>query len=584
MLFKHVTYNDSFPSTIKQWAADILNRDTAAIFHIFVPYQNDDKKKELEEVRSIIKKELPKVPIVGCSATGEILDGTMSDDELIVSVIIFEEPSSQVNVITSYNNTERIDSNSVFAYAQNIPNLQGIELLTASNYQRLEAAGEAIDALPEDVKIFGAVAVGDEDHKAYVFANDYECSTTGSVIVFYSGPELHILTSRMFGWKPIGYPLKVTRSEGDIVYEIDGKPAYEMYEHYLRIEKGHNFFYDALEFPLQVQGDGDTKFLRHAKSVNSDGSIVMSTNITQGSYVHLTYGDPRRIISHTSQTGLTIREFSPQMVYIINCMGRKLFWGEKENIEIAEISKHLKTMGFSALGEIMRDNKFTLLNNLSIVTVAMREGEAKNTPVIEDEAPIQESSIPITARLAIFINTITEELMEKNAQLNEMLYKASHDTLTNLLNRGTIERHIYEINESTEEIKNWYLLMFDIDDFKQVNDTYGHKEGDLILKAVSNYIINNVATLPNVKAGRWGGEEFMILLYNSSDADAYKLAENLRTNIKTASSSQTDITISVGVTKYRENENITDVINRADKLMYKAKELGKDQVNSDFME
>ena len=123
-----------------------------------------------------------------------------------------------------------------------------------------------------------------------------------------------------------------------------------------------------------------------------------------------------------------------------------------------------------------------------------------------------------------------------------------------------------------------------LDYFKQVNDTYGHKEGDLSLKAVSNYIIYNVATLPNVKAGRWGGEEFMILLYNSSDADAYKLAENLRTNIKTASSSQTDITISVGVTKYRENENITNVINRVDELMYKAKELGKDQVNCDFME
>ncbi|SHI29987.1 sensor domain-containing diguanylate cyclase [Pseudobutyrivibrio xylanivorans] len=393
---------------------------------------------------------------------------------------------------------------------------------------------------------------------------------------------MHILTNRMFGWKPIGYPLQVTHSEGDVVYEIDGKPAYDVYEHYLHIEKGHSFFYDALEFPMQVQVDNETKYIRHAKSVNPDGSVVMSSNVPQGSYIHLTYGDPRRIIRHTKQTGLTIREFSPQMIYIINCMGRKLFWGDKADIEIGEISKNLKSMGFSALGEIMRSNKLTLLNNLSVVTVAMREGDARNDAVIAEEHTEQDSNMPITARLAIFINTITEELMDKNAQLSEMLYKASHDALTNLLNRGTIERNIYEIND-TCDTKNWYLLMFDIDDFKQVNDTYGHGEGDMILKAVSNYLLENVCTIPNVQAGRWGGEEFMILLSNSSDDDAYKLAECICSQIKKQSASHAQITISIGVTKHHESEKVADTIKRVDELLYKAKELGKNQVSCEFI-
>ncbi|SFN60452.1 diguanylate cyclase (GGDEF) domain-containing protein [Pseudobutyrivibrio sp. UC1225] len=582
MLFRQTSFNDTFHNTMKQWATDILYGDNVAFFHIFVPYNLDDKKKDLDEVRQIIRKEFPKATIVGCSATGDILGGKLNDDELVITAMIFEEASSYVNIITTYDTANTYNADTVLAYAKSLPNLKGIELLTASTYQPLEEAGAIVDALPEDVNIFGGVAVGDEDHQAYVFANDYDCSTTGSVIVFYGGPDLHILTNRMFGWKPIGYPLQVTHSEGDVVYEIDGKPAYDVYEHYLHIEKGRNFFYDALEFPMQVQVDKETKYIRHAKSVNPDGSIVMSSNVPEGSYIHLTYGDPRRIIRHTKQTGLTIREFSPQMIYIINCMGRKLFWGDKAGIEIGEISKNLKSMGFSALGEIMRSNKLTLLNNLSVVTVAMREGDARNDAVIAEEHTEQDSNMPITARLAIFINTITEELMDKNAQLSEMLYKASHDALTNLLNRGAIERNIYEIND-TCDTKNWYLLMFDIDDFKQVNDTYGHAEGDMILKAVSSYLLENVCTIPNVQAGRWGGEEFMILLSNSSDDDAYKLAECICSQIKKKSASHAQITISIGVTKHHESEKVADTINRVDELLYKAKELGKNQVSCEFI-
>ena len=584
MIFKQTSYNDEFENTIKQWAADILNRGTAALFHIFVPYNLDDKRQELNDVRKIIAKTLPDIPVVGCSATGEILNGQMSDDELVITVTIFEDSNTNVSVLSSCATSEGFNARDVLDYARNIPNLKGIEILTAACYQRLEEAGEIIDALPNEVEIFGGVAVGDDEHKAFVFSNSFDYCFNGSSVVFYSGPELHILTNRMFGWNPIGYPLKVTRSDGDVVYEIDDKPAYDVYDHYLHIKKGHNFFYDALEFPMEVQVDENTKYIRHAKSVNPDGSIVMSTNVPQGSFLRLTYGDPRRIIEHTKQTSLTIRDFSPQVVFIINCMGRKLFWGGKENVEVAEISKYMRTMGFSALGEIMRYKKSTLLNNLSIVTVAMREGDAQTVPEIDVDKIEQESSLPITARLAIFINTITDELMEKNAQLNEMLYKASHDALTDLLNRGTIERLIYEINDGGEDVGNCYLLMFDIDDFKQVNDTYGHSEGDNILKAVSNYLIKNVSTLPNTKVGRWGGEEFMILLSNSSDADAYNLAEQIRSEIKAASSSRSGITISIGVTKYLAPENVADTITRVDELLYKAKEQGKDQVSCDYIE
>lgn len=583
MKFKQTAFTDTFTITIKQWATEIPDRDNAAIFHVYVPYQLDNKCKKIDEIRNILLCEAAGIPIIGCSATGEILDGQMRDDDIVVTLMIFEDPETQVEVFSTYSNSEEFDAEEVLEYAMGIPHLKGIEILTACNYQRLEAAGMVFDRLPKDVDIFGGVAVGDTTNAQIVFVNDHECSSNGSVFVFYVGPELHIQTNRMFGWKAIGYPMKVTKSEGALVYEIDGKPAYDVYNHYLQIKKNENFFYDALEFPFEVQVDENTKYIRHAKSVNPDGSIVMSTNVPQGSYVRLTYGDPRRIIEHTKQSGLLVMDFSPEVVLIINCMGRKLFWGGKENIEIAEVSKYMKTTGFSALGEIMRYRSTTVLNNLSIVAVAMREGAAKKVIDLDLENMNHDTSMPITARLAIFINTITDELMDKNSQLGEMLYKASHDALTGLLNRGAIERLIYESYENSKNTPDWHLIMFDIDNFKQINDQYGHIEGDKALKLVSDYLLHNVCSLSNVEAGRWGGEEFMILLTGYTDLQVYDLAEAIRKQIKQTSEAQIAFTISVGITKHLPEESVPSTLDRVDALLYDAKNNGKNMVCSNLV-
>ena len=582
MKFMQTSFGTTFEETLNKWGTEIPDRENAAIFHVYAPYQKDNIRVKVDDLCRTLLQKVPGIPVIGCSATGEILEGQMSDDEIVVTLMVFEEQGSSVEVFSSYADSEELDYHAILKYAQSIKNLKGIEILTVASYQRLETAGEIIDRLPEEISIFGGVAVGDSLHEHFVFTNDYGISSKGSVFVFYSGPELYIQTHRIFGWKAIGYPMQVTKSDGDIIYEIEEKPAYDVYSHYLHIKNDSNFFYEALEFPFEVQMDEDTKYIRHAKSVNPDGSIVMSTNVPQGSYLRLTYGDPRRIIDHTKQAGLLIRDFAPQVVLIINCMGRKLFWGGRENIEIAEVSKYMRTTGFSALGEFMRYKGTTVLNNLSIVAVAMREGIAGGSFDMDFGKIEKGVSMPLTARLAVFINTITEELMEKNDQLSDMLYKASHDTLTGLLNRGAIDNLIDEVCKD-ENIPDWHLIMFDIDDFKLINDQYGHSEGDNALKRVAINLIQHVCNRSGVDAGRWGGEEFMILLSGYTDREAIELAEYIRKQISTRSASAVPFTVSVGVTKHLKSESIAKTINRVDSLLYQAKNQGKNQVRSDLI-
>ncbi len=585
MKILQTSVSDTFRETITNWADEIHSKSHSALFHIYVPYNMEGSAKHLEDVRSLLRELFPNCPVLGCSATGEILNGQMNNSEIVVTLTLFESPDTKVEVMSFYELRETMDADKLLHYIIDMSDLQGIEVLTSADFERLESTGGVLDRLPKNIEIFGGVAVGDDTHDAYVFSENNPISKNGTVFVFYQGKDLHLTTKRLFGWKPIGYPLEVTHSEGNIVYELNHLPAYDVYNHYLHIEKGKNFFYDALEFPWEVEVDEETGgYIRHAKSVNPDGSIVMSSNIPQGSRIHIAYGDPRRMVEHTLRAGAEVQEFGPQVLFLVNCMGRMLFWGDRFNEEISALSNYVPVTGFSALGEIMRTNSTTLLNNLSIVAVAMREGPIQEIPSVYLEQLTTNKSLPITARLAIFINTITDELMEKNQQLNEMLFQANHDSLTSLLNRGAIERLIYDAKNNADILpeQQWFLIMFDLDDFKIINDTYGHSEGDKVLYDLANYLIPLKKENPSLDVGRWGGEEFMIFGYGYTNDEILQIAEDIRSSVKKPDVMRRPITISIGITKHLpgEKENLT--IRRVDKFLYQAKNQGKDCICSDL--
>ncbi len=576
-------YNENFNQTIHDWASEFGSSSHSVLFHVYVPFNKPQELENLKFVRKVLKEEFPDAQVVGCSATGMILNGKVQNDAITVSAMIFEDDTTTVIVRTSYGKNESLDPQKLLEFVISFPDLKGIEVLTAAPYQPLLDTSSVIDTIPENIEIFGAVAVGDDTNPSFVFADNQELGYGRTALVFYAGKNLHLLTNRMFGWSPIGYPLEVTKSEGTVVHELDNKPAYDVYHHYLHIKKDNNFFYDALDFPWEVKADENTYYIRHAKSVNSDGSIVMSSNIPQGSKIRLTYGDPRRIMKHTKQTISEIFDFEPEVVNIFNCFGRMLFWSGRENIEIQEISDYQQTTGFSALGEIMRHKGNSVLNNLSIVTIAMREGEHGHHVSVSPTDIEDKITIPVTARLAIFINTITEELMQKNDQLNEMLYKASHDALTGILNRGAIERAIYEKCDQCEEFKlSRHLIMFDVDDFKQINDTYGHAVGDKILISIATIVDDYISTIPGAVFGRWGGEEFMIFIYGQSDDLAKDIADNILNKVKNEVLHEREVTISIGVTKHYPLESVMQALTRADELLYSSKTSGKARVTCDF--
>lgn len=172
--------------------------------------------------------------------------------------------------------------------------------------------------------------------------------------------------------------------------------------------------------------------------------------------------------------------------------------------------------------------------------------------------------------------TIEHELRRKNCELQE---KTIRDGLTKLYNHQyAFDKIEEEIEEAVKEgnKKKISLIMTDIDYFKKVNDTYGHLFGDYVLKTISDILVKIVDNSGYV--GRFGGEEFIIVLPEISLKEALEIGEKIRSAIESYEFDENlRVTVSVGI-KERENESAIELIKKADNLLYKAKQSGRNRV------
>jgi diguanylate cyclase (GGDEF)-like protein len=159
------------------------------------------------------------------------------------------------------------------------------------------------------------------------------------------------------------------------------------------------------------------------------------------------------------------------------------------------------------------------------------------------------------------------------------------DTLTNIANRRSFNSRVHwEWRRSIREKLNISVLILDLDKFKSYNDTYGHLEGDSLLKAVAKIFADTIKRSDDFIA-RWGGEEFIALLSHTDKEGAFTVAENLRENVEEAVFHINDgrtakVTVSIGTntTIPEAEECVENFISKADKALYAAKETGRNKV------
>ena len=182
-------------------------------------------------------------------------------------------------------------------------------------------------------------------------------------------------------------------------------------------------------------------------------------------------------------------------------------------------------------------------------------------------------------RFVFMVQDINDNSMELMSTLQKYEEKAIKDPLTNVYNHGEMETQLNSALAYRQKSDNAVsFMMIDLDHFKSVNDNYGHSVGDTTLKHFAN-LMREFAAEKKIMAGRWGGEEFVIVCRDVNGEAALALAEEFRKKVEEYQFPEIyHITCSIGVTEISKEDDFTEAFNRLDKAMYASKHNGRNMV------
>lgn len=540
----------------------------------------EEDRFTLEDMTQKLHEFLPDAHVVGSLVALGVADDHIVENGSSVTFTVFSEARVEVISLPSHSLTCQEMGQSLRDRLREMKDAKAVELLLVDSSLDTAAAFACLTDLPEELQFFGGII--DEDYlgqRGCIFTAK-DIMTSGMVAIIFRGETLHVDSMESFGWEALGRDMVITKMDGPcVVKEIDHAPAIDSYEKYLGIKNNEEFSWEALTFPVYFER-GDSLLARHPRSCRSDGAVVFNADFQIGDHLHFAYGDPEGILEKARELRKKMRKFQPDGIFVTSCVARWFLLGEDIGMELDSCREIAPFSGFYTFGEFRRQGKEIMVFNMTLRLVGMREGE-----------PAKELANPLPPRLrrfswqthimrhmVHFIKATSQELETVNKGLAQL---AQIDRLTALLNRGELETVLARSLEFTKASHQpLSIIMMDIDDFKGINDNYGHDTGDQALKLVADVLRQNTRRVD--APGRWGGDEFLVILVGIDVDAAAKIAERVRKNVASASflPDGRHITTSIGVTEAKSEDDAGSLFRRADKALYRAKkENGKDNVS-----
>lgn len=574
---KHIPYLcedvQSFFDKVDEFSGQLAGMEEFSCVLVTI-YASIHLKDKVPDLILKVREVLPEAKIAGGTASAMITAGVINYYGISLTFSVFSEGQAEVFPVFWDDDKSKEIGEETLKRLVKVENLAAVEMLTSGYAINAMPFFEELSKLSPEVVFFGGV-VDDGTTPAgqgFVFTGD-DVIYRGHVMVAFSGSTLNVHVGYSSGWKPLGKTMTVTRlSNYHTICEIDDVPVRTIYDKYLGISSwNEEFLSESLAFPFSIIRNG--AFLsRLPRRLDSDGSASYGADFYVGDKVRLCYGDPAVIIQEARNIQLEVIKFNPEGLFAVSCWARKIHLHKDVNQELETCRKGVPSTGLYAFGEYMRTQMGDIyLNNMCLSIIGFREG-AHEVVSSGDESlqPIRlEHQNSVLSHMMHFVQAVSNELEESNRRLYDI---AKIDFLTNLLNRGELESEmansLYRCQLSGNSLS---IMMLDIDNFKSINDTLGHDTGDEVLKGVADLIKQNIRSTD--KAGRWGGDEFIIVFNNCDVAVATSVAERIRNKIMglAALFKVENVTVSIGITAAKKDDTILSLFQRVDAAMYKSK-------------
>lgn len=333
-----------------------------------------------------IKENYPTAQLIGCTTSGQVCGTTVADD--CVSVTVLELESSHVQVAATALDSSDFETQ-IRNLAKQLPQEELRYVLVLSDGNQVNGT-ELIRSLkaeiPEGVTISGGLAGDDDRFEETLVWHNEDMGTNRVLLCGFYGDKLGVSCGTNGGWSPFGPKRTVTKSDANVLYELDGKPALDLYKRYLG-DHAQNLPASALLFPLQLDDPNNSHELtRTILSIDEDNSsMTFAGNIPEGSQVTLMQSNINRLIegaelaAENAYSNLTWEKGGDGLVMMISCVGRRLVMdantpGEVEAVQFT-FGDSWQYCGFYSYGEIAStgDDQDCVLHNQTMTVTAIYE-------------------------------------------------------------------------------------------------------------------------------------------------------------------------------------------------------------------
>jgi hypothetical protein len=310
-----------------------------------------------------LRDRYPDAHIIGCTSAGEIIDEDVYDGSVVVSAIEFKNTPISVVSISISTMADSFSAGAQLGKELSRPGLRGILVISEGiQVNGSELVRGIVSVVGDNIPITGGLAGDGARFQVTQVGCDSKPESGRIAAIGFYGSAITIGHGSVGGWNPFGPERNITRSKGNILYELDGKPALELYKRYLG-EEADNLPGSALLFPLMVRpaNDESSGVVRTVLSISEeDQSMTFAGDVPQGYTAQLMRANFDRLIDGAGAAAKIAGEGSKgneaKLAVLISCVGRKMILGQRTADEVEAVHEILgqdvAQIGFYSYGEI----------------------------------------------------------------------------------------------------------------------------------------------------------------------------------------------------------------------------------------